>query len=127
MKHIKSKKIFESEVYYTIKDICLELEDKGYNLWYWNPSVDGSRLPWAKDNSCEGNISKFTRGGVATFKYSDVKEVVDRLKEYLGSNLVSMSIRRYGDYVWTDINNLYSKTYDNVIGVKLIYKDDKEI
>lgn len=97
MKHIKTKKIFESDVYETkedIRDICLELEDSGFKISH-------SDYTFGDDNIHRGNVI-ITKGqeGAAdlsgfaeTFKYSEVSEVVDRLEDYIGIEKVAICLK----------------------------------
>jgi hypothetical protein len=87
MKHIKTHKLFEStEREEDIKDICLELEDEGFNIEY-NNVLDpvksiGINVPYREG---AGVISEF-------FDYDQVKEVVDRIVLYLGDKFVGLYI-----------------------------------
>ena len=79
MKHIKNFKIFESkfenlsheemtEMYMTCKDILLELEDLGFRTnttFFYNPWIT------------------FRISNNKHFEYDEIKEVVDRLSDYL--------------------------------------------
>ena len=103
MKHIKTYRLFESllpkesvnetlstdnyvEIIYTIKDICIELEDKGLKVTY----------DMCKDGTSDIGINICKNVGVhqhrhedVSFKYGDIKEVLNRLKDYLGHNYPS--------------------------------------
>ncbi len=99
MKYIKSKKTFEAKVYGNrlrngkpdelvedIKDICLELEDKGYLVEIHSRanmlSIIFIQLIEQHDPY---------RTSDSHFKLNDIQEEVDRIKEYLGSKMNSIS------------------------------------
>jgi len=85
-----------------IKDICLELTDIGYSISIrknanspigtssWHPS--NSRFFW-KDESYTFSITKNNEDHFSTdpelyFDYKDVKETIERLKDYLGKDRI---------------------------------------
>ena len=85
MKYIKSYKLFESleqgkiigdgaDDYHTIKDICLELEDEGYECLIFANRV---------------KIQKTTqKGSPQAFYIRDVKEVLNRIINFLGEKKI---------------------------------------
>src|ERR1035437_8934779 len=76
----KESKLFESESFEDIKDICLELEDEGFRV---------------KMSDYGLGISKIVFNGtykVGKFKYSDIEEVIERIKSYLGDNFSNIAI-----------------------------------
>ena len=70
-----------NEVTDTVKDICLELEDQGYNVLH--SSVDD-----LFENNNSVNIRRIKDDHFVSFSPNDIKEVIDRLKEYLCSNWI---------------------------------------
>ena len=93
MKHIKNKSLFESPIpkpplsddeLQDMKDICLELEDKGYSIWWLNSN---HHMMIRKDTN---NHDQFER--YASFLYGDVEEVVSRLKDYIGNKIANITI-----------------------------------
>jgi hypothetical protein len=98
MKHIKTYKIFESllpkesvnetlspDEISDIKDICLELEDKGYSIQFnTTPTTNGYYIVM---------IEKITEYPYNDgFVYNDVEEVVDRLQDYIGMKIMEISV-----------------------------------
>ncbi len=82
MKHLKKyNENIENSTIEDIKDILLELEDEGFKVDYSN----------LKDIKGEDSIS-IKKDAAKGFKYSDIKEVLLRLKDYLGEKLSHVSI-----------------------------------
>ena len=122
MKHIKSKRLFEdylnNETVLDIKDICLELQDAGFSVGFY------------ADPRTRLIIRKFI-GGVIThsydaleYKYAEVKEVVERLKDYLGDKFVSIEVLAIKTYTgpshWVNIESQYfQKNYSNPSNAKI--------
>src|ERR1035437_1521582 len=83
MKHIKTfESHIENEMTEDIKDICLELEDKGLIVsliseWDYKYILvtKGCELPVIMREE---------------FDYEDVREVMDRLKDYIGDRFISI-------------------------------------
>lgn len=90
MKHIKTKKTFESltdkvKSFFTIpsresiedvKDICLELTDEGYVVDISDDYVICTILIYSKTSLIKSK-----------FNYEDIKETVERLQSYLGEKI----------------------------------------
>ncbi len=76
MKHLKkyNESIEEKKSFEDIRDICLELEDDGFDIFYAGFYTTGA--------TCAIRIAKPSE----KFLYTEVKEVLLRLKDYLGSN-----------------------------------------
>lgn len=94
MKYIKYKKVFESHSSIEdVRDICIELEHEGFTIevsYRPNGEIRIEKLPrkW-EEHPLE-------------FKWDDVSDVVDRLKEYLGDKFDEMVIYNdYEDFVWS--------------------------
>ena len=88
MQYIKSYKIFESASHISIediKDICLEISDRGIPVVYAEPQYNSRYFPMS-DNYI------FISNSVAT-KWIDVKDTILRLIDYLGNNFIRMSFR----------------------------------
>ncbi len=85
MKHIVSKRIFESkfnDMIEDIKDICLDLTDGVYNI---DIQYNKSGMSLFIKREGKDTINK-------SFKYIDVKEIVDRVIRYLGPDFTDMYI-----------------------------------
>ena len=99
MKHIKTYKIFEeygSEIIETIKDICLEIDDKGYATCI-SHDVAFNYFLWV--NKKRNEMSS------PAFQYDEVKDVIDRLKDYLGNKLLWTRMMDVNS-TWVDITGL---------------------
>ncbi len=97
---IKSYKVFESKLNQVedVKDICIELEHDGFiinvNKIYGVYEVRIEKLSDEVDEDLEEFIPKY-------FKYSEVEDVINRLKEYLGEKLNEMTIYTdHEDFTW---------------------------
>ena len=82
------------EIIYTIKDICIELEDKGFEVTY-DMCKNGT-------SDIGINISKDNTGRDA-FKYGDIKDVLERLKDYMGQNQPESSKGKLGNVKFTSV------------------------
>ncbi len=97
---IKSYKVFESKLNQVedVKDICIELEHDGFiinvNKIYGVYEVRIEKLSDEVDEDLEEFIPKY-------FKYSEVEDVINRLREYLGEKLNEMTIYTdHEDFTW---------------------------
>lgn len=140
MNHIKSYKLFENkdnlqEVIETVKDICLELQDDGYTIDLdFHPASNYNILIIKKLSSTivNGNPE------LLEFNLSDVREVIDRLLEYLSRNRdyidkdsVKINLspsfykkrgginKRSNSSGWQELWSPYLK--DKVLGVKIYF------
>jgi len=134
MKHIKHYKIFESsdDVLDDIKDICLELEDKGFTIQYLDtPIINGNESDYnvilieKKVNSTNHRgvfQSNFTR---VAYNFVEVEEVANRIKEVLGYRYISSSFRpRRSGGEWIVYDTPGHNFVDNkVIGVMIKYRN----
>ncbi len=75
-----------------IKDICIELEDLGFNI-HINPYT-GVIFIYRKHNMYQH----------IPFNFTEIKEVVKRIKDYLGSKLESIKAEKLNNY--QDITSL---------------------
>jgi hypothetical protein len=96
MNHIQSKKSFESveQASDVVSDICIELEDKGFKVVHHNNLRPNT--PDTADVLISIPYSDFqvhTTHSFPLFKYSDVEEVVERLKDYLGDKIISVKFK----------------------------------
>src|ERR1035437_1133952 len=99
MKHLKTIRIFEaiSEEVEDIKDICLELEDKGYTIYH---RINNNRNSFTIRRDDMNTSSAYERSRLiqavyfpyAYFLYSDVSEVVERLSDYLGDKVLQILV-----------------------------------
>ncbi len=105
MKHLKSIFLFNkpelpNEVIQTIRDICLDLNDLGFKVFT-------NQLGFNKLGKREGfypNITIF-RDPLSTpddqrkyyFEFDEVKEIVDRIKNYMTSNGYKVKIDKAMD------------------------------
>lgn len=94
MKHIKE--IFEDfesdeseDVLQTLKDICQDIKDDGFTINFIN-NYYISKSRWTSiypDLSNSGvDLLEISKPKLKCFKLSEVKDVVDRIKLYLGNN-----------------------------------------
>jgi len=103
MKHLKYKKVFESilpelTTIEDIKDICLELEDVGLRSY-----IGVNRKSLSKARLTPRYEIEIVNTG-SYFYYKDVKEVVERLRHYLGDRLRKIEV--YGNnWAWEDISS----------------------
>lgn len=79
----------EYETIEDIKDICIELEDKGYEIGFGTGNGYHSVL-------IETGEFMFRSNHTNVFYYKDIKEVVERLKDYLGDRFFK---------IWTQTND----------------------
>jgi len=89
---MKYLRLFESNsVIYDVKDICLELEDIGLQIDFNLTNRFGpeqARTPGGK--SCIISISKDDMEYFDNDEFLEVREVVERLKGYLGSRVINV-------------------------------------
>lgn len=77
---IGKKPSLSKEIIQDIKDICLELQDEGFRVFT-------NQLGFNSLGNREGfypNIEIFTKAN-DNFKYTDIEDVVERLKDYMKS------------------------------------------
>ena len=117
MKYIKSKKLFESSEVETIddivKDICIEFEDMGLTAHY----IEEPKIVNYRDNG--GFVVNIRNMKAHSSTHPDdadrkepkeiilndeIKDVIERLKDYLGNNLY---------YIKIYINSLWNNEYDS--------------
>ncbi len=116
MKYLKVFETFDkSSMVEDIKDICLELVDIGFEVPVYIPEGD-----W-KDQSKDGLIliGKIDDDKEQEyFNWSDVSEVIERLKEYLGDRIENVMVTSldnldgsffYWNYLLSDNEKWYSK------------------
>jgi len=125
MKYLKAYKLFESIDIDDLKDICLELEDDGFyikfpvirnnvdnivDLRILRKSNKGGYYPMAASADDEfiadddGFIVRYI-DIYEDFRYNDVSETVERIKDYLGDNLIEITILNVSstnEWVWTN-------------------------
>ena|ERR1035437_8731029 len=82
-----------NEVIDTVKDICLELEDDGYFVRH---NLSNRHAPFVGTEHNEITINKIIEGRHTSFSPYDIKDVIYRLKEYLGSNWISLRVNSGG-------------------------------
>jgi len=105
MKHIKYKKIFETEdslkklsnKFETVKDICLELEDKGFIVVYRGSDPGQHKQIHLKSIVIDRMENRDGMLYTGRFKYSDIQEVVDRLFDYLTDDIISVTVQTTRD------------------------------
>ncbi len=80
MKHIKrfNENVFDQSVVDECKDILLELEDKGFKTNSYINNQQYDRIVNLKKNWIQFYLSR-----KSDFDYSDIEDVVERLKSYL--------------------------------------------
>ena len=120
MKYLRGYKLFESlstDEKEDIKDILLELEDDGFSIEFDTREVGYLSYPH--------NYYYVTIERKIEFKYSDVSEVIERLKDYLGDKIEEIVVKVpkviidhiYIVYTWVDLLD-YISDKDH-----LLYKD----
>ena len=117
MKHLMTKRIFESIEYKQdnppegnitedVRDILLELEDNGFVVtWLGDNHRAYDQIPFTvytllifKYQSVEDGMKPYP-----LIKYSEVEDVIDRLKDYLGDKFIMCYVGPlYGSWVSTD-------------------------
>ena len=95
MKHLKSYKIFEtfkphldlpSDIIQEIKDICFEAEDNGFRMYYdTDEASPGSPIGKICKLKKISEIVFAKRYDRPYFRYSEIKDVVERIQDYLKS------------------------------------------
>ncbi len=90
-----------------VKDICLELEDIGFTV---NSNYQMSNKTRCLNISKDGNV----------FKYTEIEDVVDRLKNYLGDKIKSVESQSNSVPLWVDSHYLNINT--NLRSFRIIYK-----
>lgn len=113
MKHIKTKKLFESEeselsahhgvIRDDIDDICLELQDDGFAISFGtlNPSLLTTKKIMLNFADVLGSEDIFYvciekcqyKSNPIPYRFIDVKEVCERIKDYLGDKYKEIFIR----------------------------------
>jgi hypothetical protein len=80
----------EQETGEDIRDICIELEDEGYEIFFGSGNGYHSLFI----------VYKSDKHGYGVFYYKEVEEVIERLKDYLGDRLFKIWMTdKYGAYV----------------------------
>lgn len=128
MKHIKSKRIFESrdeEFLEDIKDICLELQDEGFTVNFYNDFA--TRLIIRKFDYQPPHLSN----DAISFKYDEVTEVIERMKSFLGDKLKSVEVYltelpRWSSSLWVNIQSQvfqekFDATKDKIRSVEIVW------
>jgi|ERR1035437_391091 hypothetical protein len=97
MKHLKDRKVFEDKsqtekdtelIIPDLKDICLELDDEGFDISFSYHETSGN--PYTATYVYHVCISK----NKTLYVYNDqVKEVCERIKDYLGDNFIEIYVR----------------------------------
>lgn len=117
MNHLKTYRIFESiESEEDIKDICLELEDIGFiishHLAHGAILIDAigiasyDRVVNSSDTvMCLCINMAGPENSTKDFKYSEVGEVVERLKDYLGFKFLTTKARINNTWYMLSRNN----------------------
>ena len=94
MKYLKLYESFEStsEVLNTINDICLELEDKGFEV---NQSklLESDSLVIITIRKADAYVDSNGVKIGTSFKYDEIEEVVERIKDYIVSLGIERDIR----------------------------------
>jgi len=123
---MKYLRLFESNsVVEDIKDICLELEDIGLDVEIESSGRFNGLISISKnqigDASQDDSLSEF-------FDYSEVREVIERLKDYLGNRIISIMVTSWvnvqGDiYTWNELDNPNDMWYlDEVHDMEIYFK-----
>lgn len=133
MKYLNSYRLFESgftsniagtgtvddDTIKTIEEICYDITDEGFNIILNRGVISRDLSPNGREISY---IQIDKRIGSNEFKYSEVKDVVDRIVNYLDSRFVNYFIVSNG---WHSIKNL--KNFDRVTNAIIITFDEDKL
>ena len=114
-----------TEMIEDVKDICLELEDKGFSI---KSGFDVAHIPFIP--SCI-IITKRCNSEFDVFGYDEVREVIDRLKDYLDNKFLSLWVlgnSNHSQYLRMDGNSgleamdeYKPEMLNKIVAVKLKY------
>src|ERR1035437_3484553 len=138
MKHIKTYKIFENtseDAIDVIKDICIELYDEGFTMSYETNPYPVTRK---EDDTSIFRLyirKMISEGASTTFNYNEVKEVVERIGDYLDNRLIGTQLFAYHSKVkdvdrevaldWMDVDDdRFKKSYGNIRGVEIKWRNE---
>ena len=114
MKHIKSIKLFESNLFDTISDICLELQDEGFDIKF--DEVEG------REHISELIIKMYNHNHEHVgFKPITIGETIKRIHTVLGVNYINLRAKLYkydSDYYEVHINNMIIRK-DIIYGIQI--------
>src|ERR1035437_8763408 len=145
MRHLKTKILFESRegksfhdnlkntldystdknpIIEDIKDICLDVLDNGFFVeMYSQPLLDMEKvicLTMWKFPNMKPPMSREGVGNQLSFKYSDISEDVERLKNYLGNKLIDVREWSTNGY-WVPLS-LSSRGGSTITGLIITFK-----
>src|ERR1035437_2849647 len=132
MKYMKSYKgrseTIAKKIREDIKDICLELEDEGFSTITHKAGLAGNL-------ECLfigiGN-SRCITNKKAEFKYGEISEVIERLKEYLGDKIREIEINK--EYISRELAwfkyDEFTKMFPDILqtdikGIRIYYETSK--
>lgn len=117
MKYIKLYETFnKKEIDQTLKEICLELEDDGYEISISSP-------PSFISHHIVNSI-KISKG--CGFPFSDIKEYLLRMKEYLGDNYIQFNYLSDDavPYRWREVELNDDTDIKNLNAAQIVYKNE---
>lgn len=112
----KFNEVIDNEILIdNLYDICLELQDGGYEIFVMNAQPA---------HQLAGVLCIKYKHGNGEFDYSDVKEVIDRTKRYLGDKIISTNVE--SDWKWYSEKdyqkrNLIAGLIDQIRAVKIYF------
>jgi hypothetical protein len=118
MKYLKIfENFYEDEVKSTLKDLCLDLTDEGFKTYFYEPVYSSPHDAPAQLKSWKIQIGYFTQNQIYNdlryFTFSEVKDVILNIKDYLGDKWVSCGVDFVGsperikiDINWEDYDRL---------------------
>ena len=109
-----------------LKDICIELEDKGFTITLYDQPSNENRLIIRKWETIDQGDIDFLPS--VMFNSYEVEEVVERIKSYLGNRLKQISmygtpLRAQGKFAIVD---LYSNWINLTVSLGDVFVNAKE-
>lgn len=98
MKYIRLYESFDkTEIDQTLREICLELVDDGYNINFHIISLFGTDDEYFYSIEIDARLNGYIR----LLIFSEIKEYLLRMKDYLGNNYIRF--RYHTGEVWREI------------------------
>src|ERR1035437_4961856 len=119
---IKRKHSEDHETTEDVKDICIELQDEGFDIKFYD-GFDVKILKIIKPSNVD---SSTTFSKTSMFNTSEVEEVVNRIVRYLGENIIETAVYigetiHPDDGAWVGLDKFESSGFMTT-GVKIIFK-----
>ena len=111
------------EIKKTIEEICYDITDDGFKFLidntYLNRDITDSNI-----SASLNYVSIFYPNikGYSSYSYSEVKEVVDRVKNYLGDRVINCKVRGNinGKHGWYKIRNITSEEHQGYVKIDCV-------